>query len=135
MNYDAHDSSAVVAYPNPQYAPTSGSTLSSAASSFSASFSSDAASQSSDDTSISASTSDSDSCDSFCPSKWSTSIPPNVVNSRRTRLECEQDTVFPDELRQNPRRSAPGSHPGRSVLPPALVRQSERKLNFVDALV
>ncbi|KAG5948931.1 hypothetical protein E4U53_006103 [Claviceps sorghi] len=134
MKYDGHDPSAVVAHPDPRYPPYS-SASSYASSSSSASLWSDAASQSSDDTSFSASTSDSDSCDSFCLSKRATSTAQNVVNSRRSLHQHEPETAVPAELRQNPRRSAPGSHPGRSALPPALVRQSDRKVNFVDALV
>ena len=38
------------------------------------------------------------------------------------------------ELRRNPRRSAPGSH-AKGGCPPSLVRQSDRKVNFVDNLV
>ncbi|KAG5974352.1 hypothetical protein E4U55_008223 [Claviceps digitariae] len=135
MKYDAHDSSAAVANPISRCAPYS-STLSYAASSSSASLWSDVASQSSDDTTLSANTSDSDSCDSFCLSNRTTTITAqNLANSRRILRRCETDTAVPAELRQNPRRSAPGSRPGRSVYPPALVRQSDRKLNFVDALV
>ncbi|PHH64072.1 hypothetical protein CDD81_5065 [Ophiocordyceps australis] len=36
--------------------------------------------------------------------------------------------------RRNPRRTAAGSH-GRLAAPPALLRQSDRKVNFVDSLV
>ncbi|PHH82026.1 hypothetical protein CDD82_7282 [Ophiocordyceps australis] len=38
------------------------------------------------------------------------------------------------ELRRNPRRTVASSH-GRLAAPPALVRQSDRKVNFVDSLV
>lgn len=41
--------------------------------------------------------------------------------------------VVPSELRQNPRRSAGGSR--ARGCPPTLVRQSDRKVNFVDNLV
>ncbi|KAG6034251.1 hypothetical protein E4U41_006616 [Claviceps citrina] len=143
MKYDAHDSSAfVVANPTPRYAPYS-SCLSFAASSSSSSVSvwSDAASQSSDDASISsANTSDSDSCDSFCfPRQAATTAAAaaaaqNVVSHRRSLQRPETEAV-PAELRQNPRRSAPGSHSGRGGCPPALVRQSDRKVHFVDSLV
>ncbi|KAG6006646.1 hypothetical protein E4U21_006791 [Claviceps maximensis] len=133
MKYEAHDSSAVVANPIPRIAPYS-STLSYAASSSSASSWSDIASQSSDDTSISANTSDFDSCDSLRLSRRAATTE-DAADSCLSFNPRETDTVFPVELRRNPRRSAPGSHPGRSVLPPTLVRQLDRKLNFVDSLV
>ncbi|GAB0132066.1 hypothetical protein EsDP_00000514 [Epichloe bromicola] len=134
MKYDADDSPAFVASSSTsRYAPYS-SVLSHAASTSSASVWSDGASQSSDDTSISANTSDSDSCDSYCLSKRAATTAQNVVNYRRSLHERGTKTV-PAELRQNPRRSAPGTHAGRGSRPPALVRQSDRKVNFVDSLV
>lgn len=89
---------------------------------------SDTASQSSDDTSLS--TSDSDSCDSYCR-KPAASV--QAVNYRSALAKPAAEAV-PKELRQNPRRSGPGSR-ARAACPPALVRQCDRKVNFVDSLV
>ncbi|OAQ68566.1 G1/S-specific cyclin Pcl5 [Pochonia chlamydosporia 170] len=133
MKYDADDSPAFVASSS-RYAPYS-SAISSAASTSTASVWSDTASQSSDDTSISANTSDSDSCDAYCLSKRATTTAQNVVNYRRSLHQRDVEAAVPAELRQNPRRSAPGSHAGRGGCPPTLVRQSDRKVNFVDSLV
>lgn len=135
MKYDADDSPAFVAstLATSRYAPYN-SALSSAASASTASVWSDTASQSSDDTSISANTSDSDSCDAYCLSKRATTTAQNVVNYRRSLHQRDVEAI-PAELRQNPRRSAPGSHTSRGGCPPALVRQSDRKVNFVDSLV
>ncbi|KAG5923415.1 hypothetical protein E4U61_003484 [Claviceps capensis] len=134
MKYDAHDSSAFVANSTSRCVPYS-STLSYAASSSSASLWSDAASFASDDSSISANTSDSDLCDSFPLSKRAPATAQYAVNSESgPSLQQRDHEVVPAELRQNPRRSAPNSHPGRAC-PPSLVRQSDRKLDFVDALV
>ncbi|KAG6057040.1 hypothetical protein E4U17_001728 [Claviceps sp. LM77 group G4] len=136
MKYDAHDSSAFVATSTSrcfQYSSTS--TLSYAASSSSVSLWSDAASFASDDSSILANTSDSDLCDSFLLSKRASATAQYAVNSESGHsLQQRDHEVLPAELRQNPRRSAPSSHPGRAC-PPSLVRQSDRKLDFVDGLV
>lgn len=134
MKYDADDSPAFVATSFTSRFPPHSSASSYASSTSSASVWSDAASQSSDDTSISANTSDSDSCDSYCNSERASTTVQNVVNYRRSLQQREAETV-PAELRQNPRRSAPGSHTGRGGCPPALVRQTDRKVNFVDGLV
>lgn len=99
-----------------QYAPYNPS-LAATASTSSASVWSDTSSQASDDTSLSGASSDSESCDSYCLSK---------------QTSCES-VALPAELRQNPRRTAPGAH--SRVCPPPLVRQSDRKVNFVDNLV
>ncbi|KAG5969654.1 hypothetical protein E4U58_001265 [Claviceps cyperi] len=134
MKYDAHDSSAFVANSTSQCVPYS-SALSYAASSSSASLWSDAASFASDDSSVSANTSDSDLCDSSLLSKRAPTTAQYAVNSESGHsLQQPDHEVVPAELRQNPRRSAPSSHPGRAC-PPSLVRQSDRKLDFVDALV
>lgn len=46
------------------------------------------------------------------------------------------DTAVPPELRQNPRRTNQTGGPSTgSKPPPSLVRQSERKVSFVDNLV
>ncbi len=132
MKCDAYGSPASVAS-SIRYAPYN-SAISASASTSTASVWSDTASQSSDDTSISANTSDSDSCDSYCLSKRATvTASEKAASFRRSLLQREAETSVPAELRQNPRRTA-GSH-ARSAAPPALVRQSDRKINFVDNLV
>lgn len=83
---------------------------------------SDSSSQTSDDASLSGNSSDGDSCESYC-------YPKQTTNDTRV----PQVTSVPSELRQNPRRSAAGSN-GRPC-PPPLVRQADRKVNFVDSLV
>ncbi len=106
------------------------STLTSSASSTATSVWSDTASQASDDTSIS-SNSDSDSCDAYCrPGKLSAA---EKVKFRPSLAKPAAEAVAP-ELRQNPRRSGPGSR-ARAACPPPLVRQCDRKVNFVDSLV
>lgn len=133
MKYDV-DGSPAFAASTSLYAPC-GSATSSIASACTASVWSDTASQSSDDTSISANTSDSDPCDAYCfPKRVTATTAQNVVNYRRSLHQRDAEAV-PAELRQNPRRSAPGSHTGRGSCPPPLVRQSDRKVNFVDNLV
>ncbi|KAM0333439.1 hypothetical protein ACHAQA_002101 [Verticillium albo-atrum] len=93
------------------------SSLDSTGSASSASAWSAASSQSSTDTSPTAS-SDSDSCDSY----------PTV---RPSAPGVQAPVAIPAELRQNPRRS----NGAGARAPPALVRQSDRKVNFVDTLV
>ncbi|KID89459.1 G1/S-specific cyclin Pcl5 [Metarhizium guizhouense ARSEF 977] len=132
MKYGADDSPAFVASTS-QYAPYS-SAMSSVASISTTSVWSDTASQSSDDSSISANTSDSDSCDTFCRSKRAATSTQNIVNHRRSLHQRDAEAV-PAELRQNPRRTAAGCRTARGGCPPALVRQSDRKVNFVDSLV
>ncbi|OAA42737.1 G1/S-specific cyclin Pcl5 [Metarhizium rileyi] len=131
MKYDADDSPAYVASIS-RYAPYT-SVIGSVASTSATSIWSDTASQSSDDTSVSAHTSDSDSCDAFCRSKRAATTAQNVVNYRRSLHQREAEAV-PAELRQHPRRTAPGCRTSRGGCPP-LVRQSDRKVNFVDSLV
>ncbi|KAM0273937.1 hypothetical protein ACHAQH_008109 [Verticillium albo-atrum] len=93
------------------------SSLDSTRSALSASGWSAASLQSSTDTSPNSS-SDSDSCDSY-------------PTTRPPASRDEASLAVPAELRQNPRRSN-----GAGVrAPPALVRQSDRKVNFVDTLV
>ena len=108
------------------YAPYN-STLASSASTSTTSVWSDTSSQSSDDSSSSHS-SDSDSCESYCLSQQ---IPDKTCY--RSSLSQTFTEAVPAELRQNPRRTS-GPH-GRAAAPPTLVRQSERKVNFVDSLV
>lgn len=115
-----------------QYAPYN-SILAHSASTSTASVWSDTASQASDDTSISTNTSDSDSCDSYCLSKQPTSVD-NAINYRRSIQHQHAADAVPAELRQNPRRTNSGSVV-RAACPPPLVRQSHRKVNFVDSLV
>ncbi|OAA67626.1 Cyclin PHO80-like protein [Cordyceps fumosorosea ARSEF 2679] len=91
---------------------------------------SDTSSQSSDDTSIS-STSDSDSCDPYYRKPAALAHVGKYQSSLTKPIVSE---ALPKELRQNPRRSGPGSR-ARGACPPALVRQCDRKVNFVDSLV
>ncbi|KAI6775458.1 hypothetical protein HG530_002216 [Fusarium avenaceum] len=112
-----------------RYAPYNTSLASSASSSLTSVWS-DTTSQASDDTSISTISSDSDSCDSYFSRK--AVVADSALNFRRRvqRSQTEAQAV-PAELRQNPRRTSAA----RPVCPPALVRQSDRKVNFVDSLV
>lgn len=117
----------------PRYAPYNSSIAASASTSTSSVWSD--ASQSSDDTSVSAHSSDSESCDSYCLPKPTAAIAGNAPDYRRAALQQQQQLrtdAVPVELRQNPRRSSSGP---RSGCPPTLVRQSDRKVNFVDSLV
>ncbi|KUI60156.1 G1/S-specific cyclin pas1 [Cytospora mali] len=112
----------VPAYRNVLYT----SSLASSATASSASVSSDASSQSSDDTTTSSLTDYSDSCN-------------YLSRSRQTFPQTSDATLrssagLPQGLRQNPRRTS-NSSTTRSGCPPTLVRQAERKLNFVDNLV
>ncbi|KAF4984297.1 hypothetical protein FZEAL_509 [Fusarium zealandicum] len=116
--------------PSAQYAPYNAS-LASSASTSTTSVWSDTASQTSDDTSISAHSSDSDSCDPYALRKAAAAD--NALNFRR-RVQQTQAEALPAEQRQNPRRTSNGAH-ARAACPPALVRQSDRKVNFVDSLV
>jgi len=106
------DDSSPYAY---QHGPYSYSLASSASSSSASVFSQDDSSSASvfsqDDTS-SQSSCDSDECPPISHAQWP------------KKLTVE----IPAEQRQNPRRSSSGC-------PPALVRQSERKVTFVDSLV
>jgi hypothetical protein len=112
--------------------------LASSASSSSASVWSDAASQSSDDSSIhsTGAGSESDIPETYC----CTSQPPyqpfhhNICDSGVTTTTCwPKSGVAPDQ-RQHPRRTSTGAV-ARLGCPPLLVRQSDRKVNFVDSLV
>ncbi|RGP61420.1 g1 s-specific cyclin pas1 [Fusarium longipes] len=110
-----------------RYAPYNTSLASSASSSLTSVWS-DTTSQTSDDTSISAHSSDSDSCDSYFSRK--AVVAESALNFRRCAQKTQTEAL-PAELRQNPRRTSAA----RAPCPPALVRQSERKVNFVDSLV
>ena len=111
-----------------QYAPYS-SALATSASASSTSVWSDSASQTSDDSQSSALTSDSDSCESYCFSKPTTRVFQKTVHASH-----EHADAVPVGLRQNPRRSS-SSSTTRNGCPPTLVRQTDRKVNFVDNLV
>jgi hypothetical protein len=115
-----------------RYAPYHTSSLTSSTLTSAASVWSDASSQSSDDTSISAHSSDSESCEP----RYISRTKANVEHMRYVRPAVQQPKadVLPAELRQNPRRTASGPH-SKAACPPSLVRQSDRKVNFVDSLV
>jgi hypothetical protein len=112
--------------PTTHYAPYNASLASSASTSTSSVWS-DTSSQNSDDTSASVHSSDSDSCESFFSAKASAAD--RVLNFRRHAQKTQAEAV-PAELRQNPRRTSNGPK-----VRPSLVRQSDRKVNFVDSLV
>lgn len=105
------------------------SSIASSASTSAASVWSDVASQSSDDTACSTNSSD---YESGISQPFNKHISYDGLSTQP--LEQAQPEPVPAELRRNPRRSAPGSHP-RGGCPPSLVRQSDRKVNFVDNLV
>lgn len=116
------DAASSPAFAPVRYAAPYNTALASSASTSSASIWSDTSSQASDDSALSAITSDSDSCDSQCA----------PVKTKLPTIPCSSNAL-PSELRQNPRRSGGGPKP--RGCPPALVRQSDRKVNFVDNLV
>ena len=99
------------------------SSIGTQASTSSTSLWSDASSQHSDDTSITAPTSLSDD-NSFYNSNLD--IPSWSKQIRTQEVPLEQ--------RQNPRRTS-ASTTSRTGCPPTLVRQADRKVNFVDNLV
>ncbi|KAI1335345.1 hypothetical protein F5Y15DRAFT_252524 [Xylariaceae sp. FL0016] len=112
--------------------------VASSASSSAASIWSDASSQSSDDTSASAtSLNSSEQCDLYSYAQHG--IPSNQQTSKiqtgsHALSGVSQSRPVASELRQNPRRTSLGV-PTRTGCPPALTRQSDRKVNFVDSLV
>lgn len=120
---------------SPAYDPLSQYSYSSSASSSLASASvwsgSDTASQTSDDASTSTASSDND--------PWQ-SVFLQAIRRRPEAPSQQQPTApipipaVPAELRQNPRRTASSSG-SSGCHPPSLVRQSDRKVNFVDSLV
>jgi hypothetical protein len=112
------------------------SSLASSASSSSASVWSDASSQHSDDTSISAVTSDTESSGAYCFGSQAPHTSCDQGNAAGLWAEQASQTSVevPQELRQNPRRTS-GATISRTGCPPTLVRQSNRKVNFVDNLV
>jgi len=121
--------------------------LATSASSSSSSFWSDVSSQHSDDSVSTAPTSYSDSCDSFYFSQPLTSSQTSVSSLgssyepavkphdpwAKTQLQS-QNQADPAKLQQNPRRTG-ASATSRAGRPPSLVRQSDRKLSFVENLV
>ncbi|KAK2001070.1 cyclin [Colletotrichum falcatum] len=131
MTFAADDSSAFIStYRNDTYS----SSLESLISTSSGSVWSAVSSQSSNSTSPT-NASDSDSADSYCLSRSSASCHSAVrFTSPWAKQPAQQAPLaIPHELRQNPRRTGAGNP--RSGAPPTLVRQSERKVNFVDNLV
>ncbi|PTB45327.1 uncharacterized protein TrAFT101_000780 [Trichoderma asperellum] len=128
---------------SPAYDPLSQYSYSSSASSSLASASvwsgSDTASQTSDDASVSTTSSDNDSWQSvFLYQASSTANQairrhPEALNQQQQSAPIPIPAV-PAELRQNPRRTASSSG-SSGCHPPSLVRQSDRKVNFVDSLV
>lgn len=128
MQCGDYDSSALIS--NLHNAPYS-SSLATSASASSSSVWSDASSQSSDDASVSTAPSDTDSCASYCLPQGSQGLKRPFGSDAQRPLYGE---VVPAELRQNPRRTG-GSSTTRSGCPPPLVRQADRKVDFVDNLV
>lgn len=128
---------------SPAYDPLSQYSYSSSASSSLASASvwsgSDTASQTSDDASISTTSSDNDSWQSIFLYQASSTANqairrhPEALNQQQQSAPIPIPAV-PAELRQNPRRTASSSG-SSGCHPPSLVRQSDRKVNFVDSLV
>ncbi|KAK4124988.1 hypothetical protein N657DRAFT_655138 [Parathielavia appendiculata] len=120
----------------------------SSTSTYAASFWSDACSQRSDDSVSTAPSSYSDSCDSYyfshAPASSQTSV--SSIGSScdssvrlhepwaRSQFSAPAQVEIPVELRQNPRRTC-NSAISRTGRPPSLVRQSDRKLSFVENLV
>jgi hypothetical protein len=123
--------------------------LAASASSSASSFWSDVSSQHSDDSVSTAPTSYSDSTDSFYFSHTAASSQTSVSSvgsayepaiklldpwATKSRTRALAQPELPADLRQNPRRTS-ASATSRTGRPPSLVRQSERKLSFVENLV
>lgn len=107
------------------------SSIASSASSSSNSVWSDASSQSSDDSSIcGAYSADSESSDTYCYTAQEQGTAAAAAYWQKPRRAAD---VAPEQ-RQNPRRTSLGTQ-GRTGCPPSLVRQCDRKINFVDGLV
>lgn len=130
MGFDNDSSTFLNTYQHEPYS----SSLESATTHASDSVWSAAASQSSNETSPShSSSSDSDPCDSYILSRQ-TSLgdqPSKFTGAWAKKTIQPAHATLPSELRQNPRRSADNA----TRCPPALVRQCDRKVNFVDNLV
>lgn len=122
--------------------------LAASASSSTNSFWSDTSSQHSDDTVSTAFTSSSDPCDSYyishlppssqtSASSLSSSYEPSIKPRdpwANPAAQSQTHVELPSQLRQNPRRTC-ASATSRTGRPPSLVRQTDRKLNFVENLV
>lgn len=123
--------------------------LATSASSSASSFWSDVSSQHSDDSVSTAATSHSDFCDSYYasqrPSSSQTSAssvgsfcePPSQTRAPWAKHQVQppvQLEIPPSDFRPNPRRTCT-SATSRTGRPPSLVRQSDRKLSFVENLV
>ncbi|KAK4102088.1 hypothetical protein N658DRAFT_506324 [Parathielavia hyrcaniae] len=120
----------------------------SSTSTYAASFWSDACSQRSDDSASTAPSSFSDSSDSYYFSRAPTSSQTSVSSIgslcdssvrlhepwAKSQFSAQAQVELPAELRQNPRRTS-NSVISRTGRPPSLVRQSDRKLSFVENLV
>ncbi|TVY64191.1 G1/S-specific cyclin pas1 [Lachnellula suecica] len=125
MNCGKDDSPPYIAsYQNGPYS----SSIASSASSSSASVWSDASSQTSDDSSTVAS-SEIETAD-YCPPSFTTTKCENIITTLWPKKTLAD--VAP-ELRQHPRRTSVGA--SQPKCPPSLVRQCDRKVNFVDSLV
>ena len=107
-----------------QHGPYS-SSIASSASSSSASVWSDTSSQSSDDSSVHSGASDSEASESYTTYKHT------AINTTGPATSWPQNNATHAEHRSHPRRSAGAPLAG----PPSLVRQCDRKVNFVDGLV
>ncbi|KYK59779.1 hypothetical protein DCS_00913 [Drechmeria coniospora] len=83
--------------------------------------------------SASANTSYSDSCDNYCPSNC-VATPSDDASTFRRSLLPQDEVSLPPEQRQNPRRTTARSH-SQHAAPPALVREVDRRVGFVDGLV
>jgi hypothetical protein len=113
------------------------SSIASSASSSTASVWSDVASQSSDDSSVNGSSSDNEISETYCctsqPAPSFTTCEQGISVATLWPKHKEQVEVAP-ALRQHPRRTSVGSTT-RTGCPPTLIRQCDRKVNFVDSLV
>lgn len=134
----------ITSYRNGPYSSSLASSASSSSASVSdqASVFDDASSQSSDDSSVTGAHSDSETQEPYCyPPQYPLSLNPssNVcgsINAQETEWP-KQKAGLPIEaapLRQHPRRTSVGAT-SRTGCPPPLVRQSDRKVSFVDSLV
>ncbi|KAI2464403.1 hypothetical protein F4781DRAFT_436425 [Annulohypoxylon bovei var. microspora] len=115
------------------------SSIASSASSSAASVWSEASSQSSDDSTVSVCASDSsEQCGAYSYTLLSRPSRSDVACNKISLSTCwpgqPQQAEVPQELRRNPRRTNGGATT-RTGCPPPLVRQSDRKVNFVDSLV
>ena len=122
----------ITSYRNGPYS----SSIASSASSSTASVWSDVASQSSDDSSVTGS-SDNETSETYCctsqPAPSFTTCEQGISVATYWPKHKVQVEVAPAQ-RQHPRRTSVGSTT-RTGCPPTLVRQCDRKVNFVDSLV